>query len=308
MAHPSLARRLVLTFTIASLATLLAARGSSAQETETLPLTQWQVHGWEIVSVHYRMQTTFRGPRDQAEVSRLADIAHRMDRFFDRTASILGIAAPAERLSVFVFATQVEFQAYAERTNYPHLARSGGFYHIPGRTLVTYYREGWHLRRALYHEGTHQIIDLLAPTLEVPVWLNEGLATVFEAMEAEPGEFDPTLANPRRLPVLIDAIEQRRLLPTRELLALDYDAFHVDGFGPGERLHYAQAWGLAHMLVNSEDPADRTLFRAILSRLAERRPVEELLDRDTLAALDVRFVNYVRGIDASAVPMTDPDD
>ena len=96
----------------------------------------------------------------------------------------------------------------------------GGFYDHNSRRLIAQ-----RLGQVMVHEFTHALhdSDLDALGQEHPIWLSEGLATMFE-----PGHFEGQTLVPAdsfRLSSLQEAAKKGRLIPLKRLLEMDQKAF-----------------------------------------------------------------------------------
>jgi hypothetical protein len=120
----------------------------------------------------------------------------------------------------------------------------------------------------LYHEAFHAYVgtfvyppvkpaDVAAGkgTGELPRWLNEGLAQVFETSVVEAGELRADAPNPERLNRVKEWLRGKngaaRLVPLPELLATGKDAFlasHADQKAAADRA-YLSSWALAYYLT-----------------------------------------------------------
>lgn len=118
--------------------------------------------------------------------------------------------------------------------------------------------EPGHPYRTLLHEGTHQFAHLAAgyrapgkpapgPRLAVPLWLNEGLATYFEAAFIAPEVLIAGMTDPDRLDELRTALREGRAPSLNKILTARYG----DEF---TSLDYAASWGLVHALLQEEPP------------------------------------------------------
>ncbi len=109
----------------------------------------------------------------------------------------------------------------------------------------------------LYHEAFHAYLENIvfpASEYDVPRWLNEGLAQVFEEGILEVGTLRLDIPSKTRLEALQQDLRQQDRLPLAELLNSEPRRFlvaHEDQALASERL-YLYSWGLAHYLVIRE--------------------------------------------------------
>lgn len=109
----------------------------------------------------------------------------------------------------------------------------------------------------LYHEAFHAYLENFvfpAADFDVPRWLNEGLAQVFEEGILEVGTLRLDIPSQTRLVALQKDLREQDRLPLAELLNSEPRRFlvaHEDQTVASERL-YLYSWGLAHYLVIRE--------------------------------------------------------
>jgi len=109
----------------------------------------------------------------------------------------------------------------------------------------------------LYHEAFHAYLENFvfpAADFDVPRWLNEGLAQVFEEGILEVGTLRLDIPSQTRLQALQKDLREQDRLPLAELLNSEPRRFlvaHEDQALASERL-YLYSWGLAHFLVIRE--------------------------------------------------------
>jgi hypothetical protein len=113
-----------------------------------------------------------------------------------------------------------------------------GFYSPAEHRLVSIDRG-----RTLLHEFTHALhhADIAAAKQVHPIWVSEGLATLFEASEITPSGLKPRLD--LRLPVVQRALKAEKAIPLRRLLTMGRKPFLKDA-----ELAYAQARYVMHFL------------------------------------------------------------
>lgn len=106
----------------------------------------------------------------------------------------------------------------------------------------------------LYHEAFHAYLDRWvypADQYQVPRWLNEGLAQLFENAFIEIDELRLGRLDEERLKQIQDAVRQNRFMPLRELLQTPPQLFFVrhtqENFESNRQ--YDASWALAHFLT-----------------------------------------------------------
>jgi hypothetical protein len=110
------------------------------------------------------------------------------------------------------------------------------------------------LFRTLYHEAFHAYLaGFVYPpaAADVPRWLNEGLAQVFETAILEAGELRVSQPDPERLRRVKDALRKHQLVALPELLTADPDKFLV-GHAANPHVsdaYYLDSWALAYYLM-----------------------------------------------------------
>lgn len=128
------------------------------------------------------------------------------------------------------------------------------------------------------HEGWHQYTQR-AFQQPLPIWLEEGLATVMEGHRFE-GRGEPQFLpwfNTQRFDLLRKAHTAGRLVSLRDLLADSPGDLLAGGAGAGDRalIYYAQVWALSHFLLEG----DSGVHRASLNQLVSDAALGKLSDR-----------------------------
>jgi hypothetical protein len=106
----------------------------------------------------------------------------------------------------------------------------------------------------LFHEAFHAYLEnYVYPRAEhdVPRWLNEGLAQVFEGGQLESGSLRLDAPDAARLKLLQDYLRSPQVLSLSELLTADEGRFlglHPGG-GQASQRYYLYSWGLAYYLA-----------------------------------------------------------
>lgn len=156
--------------------------------------------------------------------------------------------------TIRVFGRRADYQAYVGEG----MAWSGGVFSTTKRELVvladsdeesnTVRREA--IRSVAFHEGFHQYLFLVTPTLAtVPTWFNEGHATFFETFRVRGGQGEPTVSP--RLETARRAEGMRSAKGLAALMGASQEVF----YGAGRDAAYAVSWLLIHWL-RTEAPAE----------------------------------------------------
>jgi hypothetical protein len=139
---------------------------------------------------------------------------------------------PHEPITVLVFRGEASYNRYARQLFGDDAVSVYGYYKPNARTLITNIGTG---NGTLLHELTHALMDFEMP--DVPVWINEGLASLHEQCRFRNDEAGPWIEGlvNWRLEGLQTVIRQGRL---RSLVSLMEDQ---DFRGPLVGTNYAQA-------------------------------------------------------------------
>ena len=225
----------------------------------------WQFAGHDgqiIITPHYNLHTT---------LSRHS-VLNRLPLFMERglvqyTTAFGRLPMPESRLETYLFETRNQWEAKT-RQMLPDQAATfltlgrGGF--TTRGTSVLYYIGRSDTLAIAAHEGWHQYSQLALGT-QIPLWLEEGIATYMEGYHSYPDgvpKFRPW-ANLERYHTLRRAVRADRMIPLTELLRRSPQSFLADG---KTRLlvYYAQVWAIVHFLDEGEDGRYRDALRRVL--------------------------------------------
>lgn len=160
-------------------AALRHAPGASALETR---LAEWrreaslQSRFYEARGAHFSVR--FEGPGDEMLARRAVE---RLEEQYWRIGQVL-TAYPPNPITVVLY-TQEQFRDITRLPSWTAAAYDGRI-HVPMRGALAQTEE---LERVLGHEFVHAVVLMLGGR-NVPVWLNEGLATILERGGAEESE------------------------------------------------------------------------------------------------------------------------
>jgi hypothetical protein len=131
----------------------------------------------------------------------------------------------------------------------------------------------------LYHEAFHAYLENFVypqAQYDVPRWLNEGLAQVFEDGLLELGTLRLDALSSKRLAALQTDLQRAPRLSLAEILTADSGAFlvaHATNAKASQR-HYLYSWGLAHYLAVREPILEVSrLDRYVDRRNRETNPI-----------------------------------
>lgn len=179
---------------------------------------------------------------------------------------------PDHQLETYLFQTRWQWEQFTEgfspeRAPIYKRIRSGG-YSERGIT-VSHYSGRRPTLSILAHEGLHQYLEAVRG-LNIPGWLNEGLACYFEAFDLDPKTYRPVFtpqANYLRTRSLRDAVVRDALIPLREILST-HAGVQVQKRPSHVRSYYAQEWSLVLFLMRLEgENPYRDGFLALLQDL-----------------------------------------
>lgn len=148
-------------------------------------------------------------------------------RAFDRVVGMLGPYADAQRSLLFPAPFQwnvtVVLPTLSDyRESHPP-AEASGYYRPATRTLTS-----MSLSDVLVHEFTHALhhSDQVRANQRHPVWISEGLATLFQRSRVRAGKIELPLD--AGLAVLRESVRQKRVRSLAALCAMDREAFSLD--------------------------------------------------------------------------------
>lgn len=208
----------------------------------------------------------------------------------------MGLTLTDSRCDVIVFSTHSDLSAFTSDQLESDFERNDGFYLPSQRAMGVVSREDeMHMIRSLFHEGTHMILDAFAGegSADWSVWLNEGLASWLEVsgIDAEGrvslGGYDPADA----ATILAAAREPGKWLGVERLLGAPAGAWS----GEHNRIYYATAALLVHLLMEGKGGKYRELFFAYLREEREPGPVDARAFRRIIgdpAELDKALVRH----------------
>ncbi len=278
----------------------IAVGGSAARSAPlVMPWKSMSRDGHEIVTDHFQIRTTVRN----GDLRRFIPVftEHALVQY---TTALVPLPAPTNRLETYIFGTRDEWTSFTrdrlgdEAQTYLGLGRGG----YTSKSVAILYDIGpTDTLTILAHEGWHQYSQSVFRQ-ELPVWLEEGVATYMEGYRVDSAG-QPIFSawrNFERFGELRDAVRRERLIPLETLLDKPPQEFLNEG---REQLlvYYAQVWALTHFLVEGgggqyrgalaqllQDAVDGRVGRSLADRLpteTDRRAVQRGIARGGLRSL-----------------------
>ena len=213
---------------------------------------------------HYEIHT------DIDDKPLVADIGTRMDVMYGLYAKELSEFKPAANappLPVYLFAERERYMAF---THY-QAANTAGLFAGGRHSYLASYLGGQgrdSLKRTLQHEAFHQFAYFTV-SKHLPIWLNEGLAQVFEEGIWTGKDFLLGQVPPRRIRQLRADIDHHTLVPFKDFLVITpkqwSDNLHADA--ETGTTYYNEAWAVAHFLTHGTNSDFRKREKDLLHKL-----------------------------------------
>ncbi|MCA9060794.1 MAG: hypothetical protein KDA85_19915 [Planctomycetaceae bacterium] len=173
----------------------------------------------------------------------------------------LQLPEPRDRVHVYLFSDEASYRHYMHLT-WPDLPPRRAYFVGTPRELAVYSFNSPQVLEDLRHEFTHGLLH--ANLLNVPLWLDEGLAEYFEVRGPLPG-------GPHN--VHLQTLEQAQANNWHpNLFRLEM----ISDFRDLTQRDYAESWAWVHLCLNGNDSLKQTLLE-YLAELQTRRNPRRLL-------------------------------
>ena len=234
---------------------------------------------------------------------RTADYAKRLDAMYSEYARRLAdFDVPSgEKFAVHLFRRQADYRTFTGN-RFPN---SSGMF-IPALRALAGFEESQGpggLRKTLQHEAFHQFAYETI-SKDLPIWLDEGLAQVFEEGVWTGDRFLLGQVPPARIQELLADAKAKKFTPFAEFLSMSRDTFQQRMSDPKQaRSQYTQAWAMTHFLVFATNPDGTPRFRARL--IAWLRDLHNAQPTDTsftthfganIAGFEQRFGEWMKAL------------
>lgn len=193
------------------------------------------------------------------------EYAAEFERFREALGRVVpGAAArPPAPAMVFIFRNPESFAAYRPSYNGKPVQVAGYFAGGPDLDVIMLAATNRDdALRTIYHEYSHLVTVNMVRGL--PVWLGEGLAEYYSTFQVREDGRQALLGG--IVPGHLLRLNQERLLPLEELLAVEHDS-PLYNEGSRRSTFYAQSWALVHLLLNGE-PNRSAQFNEYVRRTA----------------------------------------
>jgi hypothetical protein len=238
-------------------------------KSEKLPTLQ-SVETWEnkygpglrLSTAHYQIFTTVLEPLMLRRIPGFVESAYR-----SYNSQLPEHVELSSKSTIYLFAERKQWEDHT-RTFASNQAEllckiEEGAYYLNG-ACVAYDIGRQSTFSALGHEGWHQFNGRLF-TFRLPSWLDEGVAMLFEAGRYKAGifHFEPH-RNRYRLAVLAKTIEENKLIPLEELVAMNPGDVLATDETEALAAFYAQSYALIRFLRESGYGARLSDYRRLL--------------------------------------------
>jgi len=206
--------------------------------------------GLELTSDHYRIYTTLMAPLVLRQVPAFLEAAYA-----GYNAQVSRAVSEAEPFLVYLFADRRQWESFTRRFAPDQadvlLRIRAGAYCYNG-ACVAYNIGRSRTLSALGHEGWHQF-NSRHFRLRPPSWLDEGIAMLFEHFRLRDGRFEFLPAqNIYRLQALKTTLVQHRMIPLRQLVAMNPGQVLATDQSQDVMAFYSQAYALVRFLQSGK--------------------------------------------------------
>src|SRR5258706_3612538 len=234
----------------------------------------------------------------------LYDLGTRMDAMYaeySRRLSDFDLKESQKPLDAFLSAKKNDYTVFTT-SRYLH---TGGIF-IAGKNQLASYLEGQRdtLRRTLQHEAFHQFA-YKAIGANIPIWLNEGMAQLFEEAIWTGDAFLMNQVPPRRIRQLQSDIENNNLLSLKILINMSPEKWsdNLAGDPAVGSTQYNQAWAIVHYMAYGDGGKNGARLVTLLKALSKGQEPETAF-RDSfggnLHPFRARFENYALALQPTA--------
>jgi hypothetical protein len=232
------------------------------------------------------------------------DLGTRMDAMYaeySRRMSDFNVRDERQPLDVYLFNHKSDYTDFTDS----RFLHTGGVF-MAAKNQLAAYLEGQRdvLRRTLQHEAFHQFA-YKAIGANIPIWLNEGMAQLFEEAIWTGDGFLMNQVPPRRVRQLQSDVQNNNLLSFKVLLGMSAEKWSANLAGDPAvgSTQYNQAWAVVHYMAYGDEGRNGARLVTMLKALGkEADPAVAFresfgLDHETFRA---RFESYALALQPTA--------
>jgi len=229
-----------------------------------------------------------------------------MDAMYDEYGRRLSDFSQVDQLAPFdvhLFARRVDYMKFTDN----RLPNTGGVF-ISGENKLAAFLEGQGrdgLRRTLQHEAFHQFAHA-AISPDLPVWINEGLAQVFEEGLWTGDRFWIGHVPPRRVRQLQADLRDGRIEPFEKFMHQTHESWAstLASDAEGGAARYNQAWAMIHFLIYAGDESNNYRERlltmlSLIHRQVDGTAAFERAFGTNYEGFQTRFTDWARNLSPS---------
>jgi hypothetical protein len=250
-----------------------------------------------------RVKTKYYMIHSDLDDALIADLGTRMDAMYaeySRRMSDFDLRADQKPLDVYLFNSKKDYTDFTGA----RYQNTGGVF-IAGKNQLAAYLEGQRdtLRRTLQHEAFHQFAyKAIGPNM--PIWLNEGMAQLFEEAIWTGDGFLMNQVPPRRIRQLQTDVRNNRLLPLKRLITLSPDRWAAnlaDDAALGST-QYNQSWAMVHYMAYGNGGRNGAKLVSLLTALGKGQDADEAFRENfgNLESFKSAFENHALALEPTA--------
>ena len=229
-------------------------------------------------SRHYLIHTKIKQ-------SQVMPIARHLDRMFVLYQERFGglMRNDMSKMVLYLFETEKEYQKFLQSKGVITRNSGGMFVYKGNEQFLAVWMGNKPLRdvlSTLQHEGFHQFAWHYLG-LELPVWMNEGLAQYFEDAVITGGELRTGLADAHRSRLVREMISQGNIIPFNKMVNLnnqDWARMLREDADGANRL-YAQSWSVAYFLIHADNGRYADSLNQYLTMISKGEDGEDAFER-----------------------------
>ena len=206
-------------------------------------------------------------------------LVHGLERVREQVITELQLPPQRDSVVVYLFEDEDSYRRYLEAT-WPGLPPRRAYFVGTPRELAVYTFWGDRILEDLRHEYTHGVLH--ASLIDVPLWLDEGLAEYFEVPGATIGNVNSEYARE-----LSESIASGWSPDMTRLEA-------ITEFSKMDRVDYQESWSWVHFMLH-HSPDTRSVLIEFVSELRDNPNPRFLSERlnELQPAYRERFASYV---------------